>query len=141
MLADGENVYGLKLGDLDGGKQFTEHMAIINWSNHLTQMQIMVQFMCAVMLDVRHSVVVMVTMVLVNAAIFATGDYVDYNDPVQFMSAGFGVHRCIVFKSLWSLAVGLIALALTARVDSERRLLWLASYTSHHKDTRSICSV
>jgi len=131
LLMNGGTVYGMEFSEFEHGYALTEHIAIINWSAHLTQLQLLVQFIGAMMLDFQHCMVVFVTMVLVNTTIFSTGEYVDFNDPIQFASAGAGVHRCIIFKSLWCVAVGLVTLFMTACLDQERRALWLAGHCSH----------
>lgn len=124
IFTGGHNVYGIRFADLPGGKAFAEHMAIINWSSHLTQLQMIVQFICAVVLDFRHCIWVTACLVVVNIGIFGTGEHVDLNDPMQFVSTGYGVHRCILFKSVWVIVVGILGLFLTWCLDRERRASW-----------------
>ena len=94
-MLGGSNVYGIMLGSYTHGASCAEHVNLLSTAGHLAVVQCLVQFLGAVALNFNHCVFVTIASIICNAYILTTGEHVDLHDPVQALSNGYGVHRCI----------------------------------------------
>jgi len=138
-LLEGRTAYGLPFGNLTHGTSMVEHIAIAHFSGLYMQCHTLYAFLAILCLDFQHCVVVGCAGLLCNVLIFVTGQGVDFNNPVQFMSAGISVHTAIVLRSIWAVSMLCFTLLICYQLDRDRRQLWLQP--CRHCTNRCDCPV